>query len=131
MDYYQTLERWESLKKSIQRLQLEEKALRQGLFDGTFPNPIEGTNKKELEDGRVLKGVFKINRKVSDQEGVFRLPKAQRDLMFRTKVDLKTAEYKKLDDEARKAVDVYLTATPGLPTLDLIAAKPSPEGVAP
>ena len=131
MDFFETLERWSELKEAIARLQGEERALRQGLFDGTFPDPHEGTNKFELEDGRVIKGVLKINRKVSDPEGVAALPKKERDVVFKTEYTLRTTPYKNLDDIQRKAIDRLITATAGLPTLTLVEAKPSPEEVAP
>ena len=130
MDYNETLARWLSLKLAITNLQGEERALREGIFNGSFKKPKEGVNKLELSDGRTLKGTHKLNRKV-DQEGAASLPPTVREAAFKTELKLKTSDYRKLSDAKRKQVDKVLTITPGLPTLEIVPAKPSADQVAP
>lgn len=125
MDYFATLDRWYQLTEAIARLQAEERALREGLFNGTFPSPREGVNKVELPDGRVLKGTYRINRKVLEdklQEAKF--PKSLRDNVFKTKHDLIVSAYRNLDEDTRNAVDAVLEIKPaGLHGLELVLPK--------
>lgn len=130
--YYETLARWQTLKETISKLQGEERALREGLFDGAFENPKEGTNTMEMPDGRKLKGVYKINRIVDEEalEGLHLTP-TQMKSMFRAKHSLRITAYKELDTKGRKVIDAVLVSKPGLPTLSVIEAKPSAAEVKP
>lgn len=132
MSYYETLNRWKELKEAISRLQDEERALREGLFGGTFPNPEEGTNKVELPDGRTLKGVYPINRKVVEKElPTLDLPPKAKSKLFKVKHSLVISEYRKLDEETRKKVDSVLSIKPGLPRLEVVEPKPETVEVSP
>lgn len=125
MDYMETVERWLELKETVRKLQDEERALREGLFQGTFPSPDEGVNKAELPDGRILKGTYKIHRSLTDIED-FRKLRLNGDLenqLIRVKHDLVIAAYRRLDSDTRKKVDSVLVIKPGLPTLELVEAK--------
>lgn len=117
--WYDKLERWQVLKASIAKLTSEERALRQELFDGTFPNPEEGTNTVELPDGRKIKGVYKITRSVREKD-LTRVPKELRDEVFAVKHSLKTRQYRELTDAQRAKVDEALTIKPGLPSLEIV-----------
>ncbi len=130
--YYDTLARWQELTGTIKQLQGDERALREGLFEGAFPNPTEGTNTMELPDGRKLKGVYKINR-IVDEEGLknLKLTPTQLRAHFRTKHSLLIAAYKALDDHARQILDSVIVSKPGLPTLDIVEAKPAAAEVKP
>jgi len=121
--WYDKLERWQVLKASIAKLTAEERSLRQELFEGTFPNPEEGTNTAELPDGRKIKGVYKISRTVREKD-LTRVPKDIRDEVFAVKHSLKTRQYRKLTDAQRAKVDEALTIKPGLPALEVV---PAPE----
>lgn len=124
MDYFETLERWQELQAVIPKLQAEEKALREGLFKGTFPNPEEGVNKKELPDGRVLKGTHKLYRNVQERElPNLKLSPKLKEKLFKKKHSLVTGQYRKLDDKTRKQVDSVLIIKPGLPTLEIVEPK--------
>lgn len=130
--YYETLQRWQDLKATISKLQGEERALREGLFDGAFPEPKEGTNTMEMPDGRKLKGVFKINRSVNEEAlGALKLTPTQMNANFRTTHSLKITAYKELDVKTRKIIDSVLVSRPGLPTLDVKEAKPAAAEVKP
>lgn len=128
LTYQETLERWKQLKEMISKLQGEERALREGLFFGTFPKPTEGTNKHILPDGSTLKGVHKINRNVV-QDAVQKVPDSLRELVFKTTYSLILGEYKKLPKADQKVVDKALTITNGLPTLELVPPKAVAPGI--
>ena len=129
-DYYENLERWQELSATIKKLKGEERALREALFKGTFPDPEEGTNKHELPDGRIVKGVFKINRRVIEDE-ITSVPKALREKVFKVKHSLQTRAYRDLTDNQKQIVDAVLKISPGLPSLDVVEPEPSKEKVAP
>lgn len=124
--YYETLARWQDLTESIKQLQGEERALREGLFEGAFPHPAEGTNTMELPDGRKLKGVFKINR-IVDEDGLLnlKLTPTQMTRFFRRKHSVRISVYKELVDDERKVLDTVIVSKPGLPTLSIVEAKPA------
>jgi len=130
--YFETLARWQELKAAITKLQGEERALREGLFEGAFQAPVEGTNTMELPDGRKLKGVYNIRRTIREAEfDDLKIPPALRKALFRTKHELKTTAYRELELDVRHVVDTILTIKPGLPTLSIIEAKPDKAEVAP
>lgn len=129
--YYENLERWQELTATIKHLQGEERALREGLFNGTFPDPVEGTNTHELPDGRKVKGVYKIYRKTVEDR-LKDLPNGLKRRVFKVKHELKTSAYRDLPEEERKAVDACLDIKPaGLHSLKVVEAKPSPDTVEP
>lgn len=119
MDYFETLDRWAVVKESIRQLQAEERALREGIFNGTFPEPTEGVNKVELPDGRVLKGTYRINRRVLEDR-LTSVPKDIREKAFKLRHSLNTGAYRDLTDAQRAKVDEALDIKPGLPSLDII-----------
>lgn len=128
--YYETLGRWQELTIAIKELQGQERALREGLFQGAFPDPKEGTNTMELPDGRKLKGVYKINR-IVDEEALTQFTPNQMKRFFRIKHSLRISVYKELDAAETKLVDQAVVSKPGLPTLSIAEAKPSPAEVKP
>jgi hypothetical protein len=74
MTYFETVALWLATKRQIAELQATERQLRAGLFSGAFPDPQEGTNtyplppgkygSLELPEGAMLKGTYKLSRKV-------------------------------------------------------------------
>ena len=130
--YFATLERWQELKAAISKLQGEERALREGLFEGAFKTPVEGTNTMELPDGRRLKGVYNIRRTVREAEfDDLKITPALRKVIFKTKHTLQISAYRGLDSETRNTVDTILTIKPGLPTLSIVEATPDKAEVTP
>ena len=125
-EWWNSLEEWNQLKDSIAHLTAREKALREMLFAGSFPNPEEGVNTVVLPDGRKLKGTHKLNRKVLEDK----LQKVHDELgadtfqdVFKVKYDLVLAAYRKLEPKMQKVVDKALEVKPGLPSLELVEAK--------
>jgi len=130
--YFETLERWQELKSAISKLQGEERALREGLFEGAFTAPVEGTNTMELPDGRKLKGVYNIRRTVREAElADLKIPAALRKTLFKTKHTLQVTAYRGLEPGMRNVVDGILNIKPGLPTLSLVEAEPDKAEVSP
>lgn len=127
MDYMETVARWAELNAAIKHLQAEERALREGLFSGTFPAPREGVNTVTLPDGRILKGTYKLNRKLIREQYlenwstvVKDIPSAVAASLVKVDYSLVTSAYKGLPDDHRKAVDSVLEIKPALPTLELV-----------
>ena len=139
LTYEQTLARWYELKEAIARLGAEEKALREGLFAGTFPNPTEGVNSVTLPDGSVLKGTYVLNRSVNVE--MYRdHPTAWKNAMLPAPVKLRIikhepklvkSEYNKLDEKQKQEMDKFLLIKPGLPKLELVPPKPEVPNVQP
>lgn len=132
MDYLETLEHWQTLHQQIKHLQAQERNLREGLFNGTFPEPEEGMNEFTLPDGRVVKGTYKLNRTLDDEK-LEALVKSRKvtakvaEKIRRTSINLDMAGYRELTDKQRAAVDEAIESKPGLPTLEVTGA-PVPEG---
>lgn len=129
MDYMEALARLEYLKGSIATMQEEEKALRQALFAGTFPNPKEGVNNYELPDGTIVKGTYKLNRTIDKDrlaKTKLELPPGVLKAIFKIETKLVDGQYKKLPDEQRAIVDQVLVVKPGLPALEIIRPERMP-----
>lgn len=128
MEYMEALERQQELAAAIKHMQAEERALREGLFNGTFPAPREGTNEYTLPDGRIVKGTFKLNRSLNEDElkGVLKqLGWKKADAPVRTKTELDLTRYRELPDETRAIFDTALEIKPGLPTLEVVTPTPA------
>jgi hypothetical protein len=127
VEYLEALARWEELSASIRHLQAEERALREALFAGTFPDPKEGTNSYTLPDGRIVKGVYKLNRNLIEPEldkVLKKLGWKRADAPLRVHVSLELEKYRRLREPVRLVFDECLEIKPGLPTLSVVL----PEG---
>lgn len=122
MEYLEALEEWQSLGPKIKQLQARERELRNLLFEGTFPNPKEGTNTYNLPDGRIIKGTYKLSRSVDEAAlpaVLEQLPEGLGDRLVQFKPSLVLSEYRKLPDDQRKIFDQALITKPGSPTLEV------------
>jgi hypothetical protein len=121
------LEKWYESQKALAAAKEEEIALRKEVFGLFFPNPIEGTNTVELDDGWVLKGVHKLNRKVNEAALLkVQKRKGMDEAVKNTiayKPSLKKAEYNKLPDAKKAILDTALIMTPGSPSLEVVLPK--------
>lgn len=119
-DYYKMLTDWKVTVQTLQELKEKELTLRKQLFAGAFPAPAEGTQRVTLTDGTILKGVFKLNRKI-DVEVLKNLELSQRvkDLVVRYKPELDAKMYRTMSTEDREIFDECLTITPGTPSLEI------------
>lgn len=119
-----TLEHWWKLQEKLRKLKAEEAQLRRSIFGLAFPDPKEGTNNYELDDGYVLKGGHTITRTVDKasldihKEALkgAKIPVAK---LVEMKPSLVKSEYNRLSDEQRKVFDECLTIKPGSPSLSI------------
>lgn len=108
-----------------------EQALRKEVMALFFPEPVEGTNKFELEAGWSLKATHKIERKVDEAALPAVLQQLREmgvnpDPLIRTKHDLDTKAYKSLaqiNPDAAHVFEQALTIKPGSPTVELVPPK--------
>lgn len=108
-----------------------EQALRKEVMALFFPEPVEGTNKFDLEVGWSLKATHKIERKVDEAALPAVLQQLREmgvnpDPLIRTKPDLDTKAYKALvqiNPDAAHVFEQALTIKPGSPTVELIPPK--------
>lgn len=119
-DYYKMLADWKAAVEELDAVKERELTLRKQLFAGAFPAPAEGTQRVTLTDGTILKGVFKLNRKI-DVEVLKNLELSQRvkDMVVRYKPELDTKMYRTMSTEDREIFDECLTITPGTPALEI------------
>ena len=122
------LNAWQEQKKIAADSKALEMTLRKELFNKFFPNPEEGVNKLELQDGWGAKGTYKLDRKIDEAA----LPAVNDQLkelgvafdgLVKNKPSLVIKEYKKLNEEHRAIFDEALTTKPGSPTLEITAPK--------
>ncbi len=108
-----------------------EQALRKEVMVLFFPEPVEGTNKFDLEAGWSLKATHKIERKVDEAALPAVLQQLREmgvnpDPLIRTKPDLDTKAYKSLvqiNPDAAHVFEQALTIKPGSPTVELVPPK--------
>lgn len=126
MTFEQTLERWIQVKQAVSELQEEERMLREGIFNGCFPAPVEGVNKYSLPNGTVIKGTYTLNRKLlvnpleDNRWASLKLPGHIAGPLLNRKWDLAIKPYRELVEEHRKLVDSVLEIKPGLPKLEVV-----------
>ena len=124
MDYFETLQRWYQVQQALAVLKEEERSLREGLFQGTFPNPKEGVNTVELPDGRVLKGTYVIQRTLIRERYLsewskLELPSQIGMKLIKQDYSLVVSAYRGLPEALRAKVDTVLEIKPALPKLVL------------
>lgn len=119
---------WHEIKAAAAKLNEQEKELRIEIFNLAFPNPEEGSkyNKMDLEDGYMLQGDYKINRRI-DEAALGEVQKQMDPIMFnrafRFKPELSKSGFKDLDEEQRAIASIAIIATPGTPSLDIVQKK--------
>lgn len=124
------LYKWFELRKQIEAFKAvttQEMFLRKKIAACLFPNPSEGTNTFELQDGTgaVVKYGHTIERKVD--EGAltslreeFEKVGISVDDLIRRKPELEKKAYNRLTDVQRSVFDQALLIKPGSPTLDIV-----------
>lgn len=119
---------WYRLKDQLTTLRNNEMLLRNKIFKGLFPSPVEGVNSFELPDGYVVKATHKISRDIdigATEANRARLAEQgiNVDKMLNWKPSLVSKEYKSLTEEQRIAFDVCLNIKPGSPTIEIVKPK--------
>lgn len=119
---------WHNIKDEAATLAAQEKALRIEIFQLAFPTPEEGSkyNKLDLDDGYMLQGDYKINRKI-DEAALGEVQKQMDPIMFnrafRFKPELSKSGFKDLNDEQKQIASLAIIATPGTPSLEIVQKK--------
>jgi hypothetical protein len=133
MEFLLLLKEWTELKQRIETeckpLIEQEMALRKTIFTQAFPKPTEGTNSEDLPEGWVIKGVYKLERKIDPDvlpaiRAELQKQEVNLDTLIRWKPELETKAYKALNETARAIFDNALTIKPSSPTLELHPPKP-------
>lgn len=122
-NYFKVLGQWQDTKAELESLKRKEAQLRKLLFQGAFPNPVEGVNTITLVDGTIIKGTHKISRNIDEAalpSVLEQMPEAVRDNLVAYKPSLSVSAYRKLTAEERKTFDQALIIKPGTPTLEVI-----------
>ncbi len=116
---------WYEMQDQLKKLKASEMLLRTKLFKAFFPAPKEGANSFALDQGWVLKGTYKIDRKIDialltnfsaslRENGI--IPEA----LVKYDPSLITSEYRKLTAEQEKMFDQVLIVKPGAPSLEIV-----------
>jgi hypothetical protein len=131
---------WDEAKKVLEAAKATEGDCRKAVFEYCFPNPKEGTNRIELNNGYALKAVNKINYKIAapnaavdavqdeaeklGNEGTFLIER-----IITWTPNFSKSEYTKLDvslpvhAKIKQLVDSVLEIKPGMPTLEIEEPK--------
>lgn len=124
--FFEKLYRWYSMTADLAKLKTEEILLRKEIFGEAFPVPVEGTSYFDLPDGYRLQARYDLDRKI-DAAMLVHMRDALANIgvaidpLLNWKVELKTANYKLLADEARTLFDNIITTSPSTPQLKIIA----------
>lgn len=121
---------WYTLQKQLGEMSFKEMALRKKIFGALFIAPKEGVNTVPLAEGWVMKGDYKINRKVDVASLTTLSPMLKEkgipvDSLIRYKPDLATKEYRDLqkNPELCKLFEQVLVITVGSPALEIVLPK--------
>lgn len=125
------MDNWYNLTKQLEQIKTQEMELRKRIFGYYFTNPKEGVNTVPLNAGWVIKGDYKINRVVdlpllTNHMAALKKKNIPIDTLIRYKPELVTAEYRKLDEKQRAAIDEVLKISVGSPSLEIVLPKRQP-----
>jgi ABC-type glutathione transport system ATPase component len=119
---------WYTLTEELAVKKEREMTLRKKIFAFFFQAPKEGVNDVPMTDGWVLKGTYKIERKVKEEllaahaEELKNAKLPLKDLVV-LKPNLSVSAYKKLNDDQRTVFDKVLEIKPGAPSLEIVKPK--------
>jgi len=122
------INRWYELQEQLAIVKDAEMTLRKKIFAFYFQAPKEGTNTFPLSDGWVMKGGYKIDRKV-DEAVLLALGPELRDAgvvttdLVRYKPELSTTEYRKLTEAQLAVFNQALVIKPGSPSLEIVKPR--------
>ena len=126
---------WYNLKvqlKAMKALADKEMLLRKKIFGGLFPKPTEGVNAHTMPDGYIVKGTYKIDRKIeiavlkSCTESFIERGVSP-DSLVEYKPELCLSAYRKLTEEQAAIFDECLIIKPASPEL-VIVPPAAPKG---
>lgn len=119
---------WYKVQEELSNLKIVEMDLRKKIFAGKFKDPKEGTNTVDLSEGWVLKGQYKIDRKVDEALLVTLTPLLKENKipvkdLVNYKPELNLRNYRTLNEEEMKIFDQVLVIKPGAPALEIMKPK--------
>lgn len=122
------LSNWYKLSKELKLLRVKEMLLRKSLFATMFPDPDEGVNKYDLDDGYVVKGTYALERKID--QGAFDAMK-EKLIEAEVKVDaivtyapsLAKKVYNALNEDQVNLMDQCLIIKPASPSMEIVKPK--------
>lgn len=122
------IERWYVVAEQMTKLKEEEMTLRKKIFGTYFQTPEEGVNILPMTDGFVMKGTYKIDRKIVEEAYKTLLLDFQKaglplEDLVKMEPKLSVSAYKKLDAKQQKLFDKALEIKPGAPTLEIVKPK--------
>lgn len=126
---YELLYQWYEKKQELAKLQAQERALRTTVVSAFFPDGLqENSNKFKLETGDDLVVTQPYTRKVDKAIFSSILPEivasgVDANELVETKVELRTACYRKLTPEQLAIIDECITTTPGSPQIKINVKK--------
>lgn len=119
---------WFQLQEQLNNIKAQEMDLRKKIFAAYFRTPVEGTNTEPLSGGWVLKGQYKIDRKVDEAVlvtlgSVLKEHKINVKDLINYKPELNLRAYRNLDEEQMKLFNQVLVIKPGSPALEIVKPK--------
>jgi hypothetical protein len=119
---------WYKMHQQLGKLKSAEMLLRNKIFKGLWLEPVEGTNKYELDKGFVLKATYPITRKVdiallTTMSPELRTAGIMVDNLVKYKPELVVAVYRTLTTEQQQSFDRILEIKPGSPQLEIVQPK--------
>jgi hypothetical protein len=116
---------WYEMQDKLKALKASEMLLRTKIFKHYFPVPKEGTNTAPLDNGWVIKGVYKISREpdpalLAAFAASLREQGINPDTLVKYKPELITKTYRELTEEQVKLFDRVLVVKPSAPSLEIV-----------
>lgn len=127
--YIAMLAEWQDDRTKLAYYKEQEAEKRRLLFAGAFPNPVEGSQRHKLPDGRTIKGQYKIARKIDEAAlpatllQMRELGVANADVLVSYKPSLAKREWNTLSEDNKLAFSAAVIATPGMPGLEVELPK--------
>lgn len=122
------LNHWFELTKQLENVKKQEMDLRKKIFAFYFQHPKEGTNTAPLTDGWVLRGQYKIDRKIDEATLLTLAPMLREkgvpvDSLVKYKPELATTVFRTLTLDQLKLFEQVMVSKPGSPSLEIVLPK--------
>ena len=119
---------WFELQKQLDVVKKQEMDLRKRIFAHFFQHPKEGTNTVPLSAGWVLKGQYKIDRKLDEATFITLAPMLREkgldvDSLVKYKPELVLPIFRTLTLEQAATFEQVLIIKPGAPSLEIVLPK--------
>lgn len=125
----QALTDWHAAKDAadkVKHLMEIEREARKKVIELLFPNPLEGVNNCDINNGYCAKLTYPMRREIDKaalNSVLANMPEGSADRLITYKPLLDVREYRKLDDQQRHIFDEAVITKPGSPKLEILAPK--------